>query len=682
MRRPLLTLTLLTGTAAALAPRADATSVPVDVRAFPPDRLIVRDCYDTPHAEPALQMKSSGARSGYGYGGGGASGGVVGGVHGGALGGVAQSAPTPSAPPPASAPRPRAADEAKRESAARQNSVADSLQEEAEAPFGFDAGGAPLPERDAAQTRTVRPSGPAMEWGGTIHLSNDDSASLASAQRLLWALERGASIALGQIRPHELLNWFGFDTTPPSEGETFAVQASAEQIDGDTLALALAVKGATPARPPMDLTILVDRSGSMSGEGRMTYVKRALDQAASSLRPGDRVDLVLFDDRVCTPVENLVVGRDDLGALRRELDRMQPRGSTDLNLGLQEAYRLATAHAATPGRARRVLTLTDAILNTGEVRPDVVTEVARGLDQHGIRMTGVGVGTDFRDDVLDQLTEKGKGAYVFLGDERAVDRIFGRGFEALVHTIAEDVRFALELPASLGMERFYGEEASRDPKEVQPVNFQSGNHQVFFQDLAIRDGWLRPTDALTLSVSWTDPVTGRRTGQSFGWTVAQAMAGDTHNVRKARALHAFTDVLTARAMGGATCGPEVDTWIALRDRVPGDAELAYVDGLLGRSCDTHRPVVYSPPPPRPSTTTPTKIKLDSDVAISEVDLSCPGGTQQAALASGNTVATFRTLPGSCQVVLHGQVPLVAWVDVPATGKDLRCVVRGGRVQCL
>ena len=42
-----------------------------------------------------------------------------------------------------------------------------------------------------------------------------------------------------------------------------------------------------------------------------------------------------------------------------------------------------------------------------------------------------------------------KGAYVFLGSERVVDRLFGQGFDALVQTIAEDVRFQLDLPPSL-----------------------------------------------------------------------------------------------------------------------------------------------------------------------------------------------------------------------------------------
>src|SRR5690606_13267347 len=111
--------------------------------------------------------------------------------------------------------------------------------------------------------------------------------------------------------------------------------------------------------------------------------------------------------------------------LRRVIDRIAPRGSTDLDLGLREAYAVARRHTEA-GRQGRVMVFTDAQLNTGDVNPHTVTEVGRALDEHGIRLTGVGVGRDFRDDVLDRLTEKGKGAYVFLGDERMVDRLFGQ----------------------------------------------------------------------------------------------------------------------------------------------------------------------------------------------------------------------------------------------------------------
>lgn len=76
---------------------------------------------------------------------------------------------------------------------------------------------------------------------------------------------------------------------------------------------------------------------------------------------------------------------------------------------------------------------------------------------------------------------------------------------------------------------------------------------------------------------------------------------------------------------------------------------------------------------------PYKVKVDSDTVIAEVGMECRGDRDLAAL-TGN-VARFEVSPGACNVVLYGPVPLVARVDVPSTGGDIRCVVRGGRLSC-
>lgn len=666
MLRPSLALLALIGVASVSSEPADARPASIDAR-LEPMQLDER-CFPSPRLEERRARQGAASTRAYGSGAG--------------LGAAAPKRRSASAPPPPPAPpgaRPSAPVMAEADAtfggladdADAEESVA--MVPEAEPAAATDApvdlgGRRPIPP--------IRPPGPRIDWGGTIHLSNDDTMSLASAQRLLYALDRDVGFSLDQVRPHELLNYFSFETATPRGGQPFAVDASAVRADGDTLSLALAVQAANPDRPPLDLTILVDRSGSMSAEGRMAYTKRALKLASDQLRPGDRLDVVLFDDTACTPVSNWVSGRDDPAVLQSVLDRMQPRNSTDLNLGLTEAYRLATSHARLDDRQQRVMVFTDALLNTGDVDPHTVTEVGRALDQHGIRLTGVGVGREFRDDVLDRLTEKGKGAYVFLGSERVVDRLFGpSGFDALVHTVAEDVRYSLNLPDSLGMEKFYGEESSRDPEAVQPVHVHAGTSQVFLQDLAIRPGALSHGDPITLDVAWTDPANGQRRTQTFRTTVGQAEGASPHNVAKAKALMAWSDILVTHAMGGDACGAPFHAFRGQLPALQGDAEMAYVSELVGRWCDLEFPLAHWTAPAR------TRIQLDTDVAIGEVALSCGAATQRKALTAGETVAAFETNPGTCHVTLYGQVPMTTRVDVPATGTDLRCVVRAGRMDC-
>jgi len=541
------------------------------------------------------------------------------------------------------------------------------------------------PTAALVQHEQVRQAAPAdadarWDWGGTTYLSNDDSMSLASAQRLLWAVKNGHGITTSQVRPHELLNYFSFDTAPVAEGQLFSVLASAEQTGPDTLSVALAVKGATPPRRPLDLTVVIDRSGSMSAEGRMEYLKRGLTVMSGNLQRGDRVDLVLFDHEVCTPLEDYVVGRDDPALLTRAIQDLSPRGSTNLDLGLHEGYRLALARtdeADASQRNQRMMVVTDAFLNTGDVDHDTVSEIGKAYEDHGIRLTGVGVGRDFNDEVLDKLTEKGKGAYVYLGSEAVVDRVFGVGFDSLTQTIAHNVRFALSLPPSLAVERFYGEESSTNPDDVQPINYYAGTSQLFLQDLRMKKGGskgrVKDGDTLTLTISYEDASSGQAGEWAYKVSVGQMLKADAHNLRKARALMAWTDLLLERAMGGSACGPALGVYAQRAALVGQDAEIAYVNDLVNQQCGVQIPMDLQ--------TVAYKVKLDSDMPIAEVALQCAAYQEQESLTAGVSAVTFQVPPGPCTLTLQGQVPMSTEVEVPATGGDLRCMVRGGRLDC-
>lgn len=516
---------------------------------------------------------------------------------------------------------------------------------------------------------------PVLNWGATTWLSNDDSMSLASAQRLLWAVQNKGPVRTSEIRPHELLNYFSFDTTPVTEGDTFSVSGSAETLGDGKLGIALAVKGVTPARRPLDLTMVLDRSGSMWAEGRMDYLKRGLTAMKAQLVRGDRVDLVLFDDEVCTPLEDYVVGRDDPALLDAALARLEPRGATDLDAGLHEGYRITSARPANTARNRRMLLISDALLNEGELDENVVSEIGKAYNEGGVRLSAIGVGRSFNDKVLDMLSEKGKGAYVYLGSEAVVDRIFGPGFNSLTETVANDVRFALDLPDSLAIEKFYGEESSMVKADIQPIDYYAGTTQLFLQDVVMREGVPAPSDRIVLTIEWTDPVSGAPMSKPYGMSVGELLSADPHNVRKGRTLMAWTDMILARSLGSDPCAAPYTAWA---DRVRGlgpDAEIAWLDSVTAPLCG-REPVSTIPEPERGVA---YKVKIDADQIIPEATLRC-SGVETVRPVSGN-VATFRAEPGACDLVLPGVVPLVAKVTVPKTGGDIRCVLRGGKLSC-
>ena len=514
-----------------------------------------------------------------------------------------------------------------------------------------------------------------LDWGAKTYLSNDDSMSLASAQRLLWAVQNRGPVQTSQIRPHEFLNYFSFDTTPVQGDDTFSVLASAEQTEPGKMTMALAVKGATPERKPLDVTLVLDRSGSMSAEGRMEYLKRGLTKMTDQLERGDRVDVVLFDDKLCTPLEDYVVGRDDPSLLSDVISALQPRGSTNVDIGLKEGYKIANARPMENERSQRMILISDALLNEGELDVNVVSDIGKAYDSRGIRLSAVGVGRDFNDKVLDMLSEKGKGAYVYLGSEAVVDRVFGAGFNSLTQTVANDVHFSLDLPDSLAIERFYGEESSTNKADVQAINYYAGTTQLFLQDLAMSSTVPVYDDPVTLTAEWSDVDTGSPRKQVFRSSVGRLLRADNRNLHKGQALMAWTDLIMVRSMGGDPCGQPYATWSDRVQALGDDAEIAWLDGLTSPLCGQ-----------RPATTklvasssVPYKVKVDSDQVIAEVGMQC-GSKERSVSLSGN-VARFDVSPGDCQLVLYGNVPLYAQVEVPRTGGDVRCVVRGGRLSC-
>ena len=387
-------------------------------------------------------------------------------------------------------------------------------------------------------------------WGAATYLSNDDSMSLSSAQRVIFAIDGFLPLPAEHIRPHELLNYFSFDTAPVGAGDDFSVEASIapDPEEAGIYSLAMAVRGhplALEERRNANLSLVIDRSGSMSAEGRMTYLRRGLEQMTSQLKTGDMVHLVLFDHEVCTAVENFVVGRDQPTVLMEAVRRLEPRGSTDLHLGLTEGYALAD-RTYRPTYTNRVVMITDAIANTGITDEQLIATVGKYYDERRIRLSGVGVGREFNDSLLDRLTERGKGAYVFLGSEAEVDAVFGPRFISLVETTALDVHFQLHLPPSLRMNVFYGEESSTVKEDVQAIHYFANTSQLFLSDLMARGGQdgaeLREQDQVMLTIEYEDPESGDDRVEEYAFTLGEIAEAD-RNVRKGRLVMHFVDGL-------------------------------------------------------------------------------------------------------------------------------------------
>ncbi len=413
---------------------------------------------------------------------------------------------------------------------------------------------------------------PAEEgWGSATFLSNDDTMSLSSAQRVMFAIDQHLPLPPQHVRPHELLNYFSFQTEAVAPDHDFSVRAelapSRREPGLQTLGLSIAGRPVgREGRRNAAVTLVVDRSGSMKEEGRMDFLKRGLLRMVRELKDGDVVHLVTFDHRVCNPLRNFVVGRDDLSTLTKAIHAIEPSGRTNLHAGLNLGYQLADA-SYQPKYTNRVVVITDALANTGVTDANTMAMVSDWYDARRIRLSGVGVGRDFDDALLDRLTERGRGAYVFLGSEAEVDAVFGARFSSLVETIANDVHFRLHLPPSLRMQAFHGEEASTHKAEVQAVHFFADTSQLLLADLEAWEGKVRPQDDIMLEIEYQHPDSGQTMVEDHVFALGQ-IAGDgedrsgAENVRKGEIIMHFIEAIERQAHRGAPAGwqPRPGSW--------------------------------------------------------------------------------------------------------------------------
>jgi Ca-activated chloride channel family protein len=176
----------------------------------------------------------------------------------------------------------------------------------------------------------------------------------------------------------------------------------------------LTLSGSAPphaTRPPIGLSFVIDRSGSMGGE-RIDAARSAAARAVERLHPDDVVSVVAFDDRIETvAIPDRRARHLQLAAMLQQIDA---RGSTNLSGGWlrgREHMQHAQGMIGTmPGSSRRILLLTDGHANVGITDASTLVELARTARRMGITTTTVGVGEGYDDALLRAMADAGGGS--------------------------------------------------------------------------------------------------------------------------------------------------------------------------------------------------------------------------------------------------------------------------------
>ncbi len=204
--------------------------------------------------------------------------------------------------------------------------------------------------------------------------------------------------------------------------------------------LSAARDGQETSRPPLNLALVIDRSGSMGGQ-KMEYARQAAAFAVDQLRAEDRVSVVIFDNVVEAIVPSTPAA--DKARLKAEIARIHSRGGTDLHSGWVEGGVQVSSHLET-GRLNRVILFTDGQANQGETRIDAIASDVHGLASRGVSTSTLGIGADYNEDLLEAMARSGDGNYYFIESPGQLPSLFAAELRGLLATLGRTVSLGLE----------------------------------------------------------------------------------------------------------------------------------------------------------------------------------------------------------------------------------------------
>ena len=351
-----------------------------------------------------------------------------------------------------------------------------------------------------------------------------------SYQLALSWLQEGYEIEPDSVRAEEWINAFDYGYELPADDWGFAMtsEVAMHPLDGSKHLVRIGFQAAEVADDrPLNVTLVLDASGSMGDGNRVDIARSAAEAIRQSLRPQDRLAVVHFTEGV---IHELTVEHTspDAAAVQRSIQRLAPHGSTNVQAGLNQGVRLADRiRQERPEAYNYVILMSDGVANVDATNPFAILESAYDRNAlNPLRLITIGVGiNNYNDVLLEQLAQHGNGWYRYLDNTGQARATFSRdNWLALSTPFADQTRAQVTWDPDLvrswriiGYENRMTSDQSFAEDRKEFAEIPSGAATTVFYEIELHDRALARADQeVTLAnveLRWVVAETGQSRSQ-------------------------------------------------------------------------------------------------------------------------------------------------------------------------